>query len=884
MAVKSSHLSEALPVTEINAAAVAGLLAQGALLLTHNTRLAAEWKRRLVAAADTDVVATPPVESWQPWLTGLARRHGGIPAPYTPLQELQLWERIIAADVGHGVAGPGLARHAANAYRLMQEFRIDAGQLVGGGEEAEALGRWITAMHTALKREGRRLAADMPPLLLPHIGSLVSVRHILLDGFDEASPMQRALLQTLDAHGIRLEVVASDIAPAIPTLTACPDVESECRHVAAQIQAWLAADAGARIAIVTVGQQDPMLTRVLDEALLPPGWVGTMQAVSTEGEALADLPLIRQILDCLGLAGRNGASFANLSRLMFFPGTKGHAEERLARAALDAALRQDNRHYLSFRALQSMAADGGMPQLSEVLGKLAGWDTAARSASEWVRGVHALLQACGFLQADVAGRSNHEIRQLNAFRECLASLVAVDAIRGRMEWRGFVSLLSQACRETAYTLPVAFPQVCVLPLQQIAGLRFDAVFAIGCDEEALPLATRPLPLLPFALQRRYGLPGTTAAGSFAQSTALWQHLCQAAAVVHASFARMCEERVLNPSPLLPDVAADVPAAVPQATESLEAEAFIDAPPVPMAADQRVAGGTMIIKNQSACPFRAFAMHRLALVPLGETIPGIEPKAKGSLIHHALQYLWESLGSQQALLALDGPAADTLIASAVDHAWQQVRLPVPESVQHFERQRMAAVLAQWLDEERQRPPFSVECCEKPYRLELPAQLPATGALRFPVRLKADRIDRDEDGRRIVIDYKTGRKQSVGAWIGERMAEPQLPFYAVAEGLQAHDAVCFARVRSGDTGFEGLSGEATGIRGISVYQGKDEEAEDWPTLLERWRQRIDALAAEFVAGHCDVAPRDAHACDYCGLEAVCRIDEIGIDREADEEDEA
>ncbi len=860
--------------TEVIPEAVPAALAEGALLLASSPRLAADWRRRLVTGA-SGVVPTPAVEAWASWLAGLARTAVDIPVPYTELQELQLWERIIATDMGGGVAGSGMARHAATAYRLMREYHIDVGELAGGGEEAEALGRWIATMQGRLAREDRLLTADMPALLLPHIGAMAGVERILLDGFDPITPMQESLLEALREHDIRLETVATDGRPASVTLTACPDVESEYRHVAARIKASIGADAQARIAIVHAGQQDGMLGRLLDEALLPPEAVGDMQAVATGGQPLAGLPLIRQLLDCLRLAGRDGAAHTDLAPLLFSPGIKGHAEEGMARAALDAQLRQDNRHYLSFRALQGVAQGGGMPQLAGVLASLADWDMGGRAAGEWVRATHGLLQEIGFLQAELAGRSNEEVRQLNAFRECLASLVTVDAVRGRLEWSAFVSLLSSSCKQAPYSAPVRLPQVCVLPLQQVVGLGFDAVFAIGCDEETLPTAARPLSLLPFALQRRYGLPGTTAALAFAESAELWRQLCRAAPVVHASYARMREERELNASPLLPAIDSEAPVGAMAGTEVLETEIWDDAPAVPLSTDERVKGGSMIVKNQSACPFRAFAMHRLGLAPLGETIPGIEPKAKGSLIHHALQHIWEALGSQQALLAQSEVAADALIEAAIDHAWRQARLPAPESVQRFERRRMAAVLAEWLDEERQRPPFSVERCEKPYHMELPV----SGAVRFPVKLKADRIDRDADGHRIVIDYKTGRKQSVGEWTGARMAEPQLPFYAVAEDLGEADAVCFARVRSGDTGFEGLSGEPTGIRGISVYQGRDEEAEDWPALLALWRRRIDALAAEFVAGHCQVAPRDAHACDYCDLEAVCRIDEIGIDRDAD-----
>ena len=140
-----------------------------------------------------------------------------------------------------------------------------------------------------------------------------------------------------------------------------------------------------------------------------------------------------------------------------------------------------------------------------------------------------------------------------------------------------------------------------------------------------------------------------------------------------------------------------------------------------------------------------------------------------------------MGSQRALLALDDTAAASLIDEAVAHAWREARVTVAESTRKFERRRMLTVLSEWLEEERKRPPFSVECCEKPYRLELPE----SGAIRFSVKLKADRIDRDEEGHRILIDYKTGRKQSIGKWIGERPAEPQLPLYAVAEGLGVDD---------------------------------------------------------------------------------------------------
>ena len=166
-------------------------------------------------------------------------------------------------------------------------------------------------------------------------------------------------------------------------------------------------------------------------------------------------------------------------------------------------------------------------------------------------------------------------------------------------------------------------------------------------------------------------------------------------------------------------------------------------------------------------------------------------------------------------------------------------------------------------------FQIETLEKTYQLSLPT----TGEITLPITIKADRMDKDVHGHRLLIDYKTGIKQSSSKWLGERIAEPQLPIYALAANLSTQDAVSFASVRSGeDMGFEGLSGEDMGIKGLALCDGKRSRPDDWQAVLDAWRQQIDALAEEFIQGHSDVAPRDKDACNYCKLEAVCRIDEL------------
>ncbi len=866
-------------------------LNKGALLLAGNAQLAAEWKRRLVAASGSKVCATPHVSAWQQWLTTLTRDLEDIPVALGELQELLLWERVIRADSATGADASvrGLARHASAVWSLMREYGIETDELAGYGEEADALARWAAGMQRELATMQRTLLSDVSALLLPHIGGLVHEQRIVLDGFFEFTPMQRAILQALADNGVCIEILSPEKASLQPGLTACSDAEAEYRHVARCIAELLASQPLVRIGVAISRQvrDTSTLRRILDATLMPEASLADgRQSVLMAGEPLAAMPLVCQMTRLLQLAGKSGAPYADFSPLLFSPGLKGFGAEREARAALDAKLRDNKRHYISFKSLLASDALRDTPQLAAVLKAMLLWNAAPRPAGEWVDAVHGLLQSAGYLRAEGEGedaslsRSNAEIRQLNAFRESLATLVAADAVSPPMDWGGFLSLLSIACNAMQLAAPAIYPQVQVLPLERMTGLHFDAVFILGLDEEALPIPAQPVPLLPFAVQRRHALPGVTAAAAYAESGFLWQQLMQAAPRVHISFARSREGKELKPSPLLGGVDAFGTLSCEAKTAPaprIDIETYEDAPDVPLLEGEQVRGGAAIVKNQSACPFRAFATHRLGIAALETPEPGIDAAAKGSLIHLALEYIWSRLASQAALLELDEAGMASLIEAAIAHACERLRHPLPDAVRQFECERMRRVLTEWLSVERERPSFRVQHCEKPFHLELPEG----GSVRFPVNLKADRIDLDAQGHKILIDYKTGRKQSIGQWTGERMAEPQLPLYSMAANLGEEDAVCFASVRSGEMGFEGLSGVSTGIKGIAEYKGKDEAAEDWPALLAVWRERINALAGEFIAGRSQVMPLKESVCNFCRLEAVCRIDEIGFATEDDED---
>jgi hypothetical protein len=154
----------------------------------------------------------------------------------------------------------------------------------------------------------------------------------------------------------------------------------------------------------------------------------------------------------------------------------------------------------------------------------------------------------------------------------------------------------------------------------------------------------------------------------------------------------------------------------------------------------------------------------------------------------------------------------------------------------------------------------------------------------LNVQIDRIDEMPDGRRLVLDYKTGRGLSVDAWFSERPDEPQLPIYAVTSPQPVH-AVGFVRVRHGDPGFvcitDGIDVPRKlpgGVRAprpqlsfagyVDEMAGREFKSRD--EVLASWNQTLDTLGARFRAGQAVVDPKDPKStCQHCELPALCRI---------------
>ncbi len=310
--------------------------------------------------------------------------------------------------------------------------------------------------------------------------------------------------------------------------------------------------------------------------------------------------------------------------------------------------------------------------------------------------------------------------------------------------------------------------------------------------------------------------------------------------------------------------------------SVACEAVEDEPPPALAEGTRVRGGATVLRDQAACPFRAFALHRLGAAPLDRPRARPDAISRGNVLHRALSLLWRELEDRAGLERADlreciARAADTALAeSAESHP-----LNFPGRLAELERERLMRVLEAWVDLERTRAEFSVT------GNEISRQVAVAG---LSMKLRLDRVDRLHDGSHALIDYKSGDARP-SAWLGDRPDEPQLPlYYATSDEKVA--AVAFARVKRGRSlGFAGVAAEDSLLPGVKPVAAQSSLRKSgygsWEVLTSSWNATVARLAQAFMQGEADVDPKGAGlACQRCDLHALCRIAELQDTRDESE----
>jgi probable DNA repair protein len=815
-----------------------------------------------------------PLSAWlmRHWAVALGdESQPGLPLLLDTLQERMLWDHIVTATAHErGLLHPhGTASAAWRTWQRVHDWAIDLQALHGAdSEETRAFLGWSERATQTMREHGcidaPRALWKCPIVAQPGAGEL------MLLGFDDASPARRALLERLARSGTRIQEPPPRAALARSTKLGCADADDELRSAAWWARQRLERSPTDRllISIADLEQRRARVEWTLAEILEPVSLLvdspDEVLSFSVEASvALVRYPLVAAALTALELAA-GSVAFDTVSDWLRSPYCLRGYSQGAARARRDALLRRIVSPQLTLGSLIATLANSAWQEEPDTLAALRRFQNELRGTSRapasWSETFSRALALLGWPGDRTL--SSAEFQTVEKFKEALRALAMLDRMLGRLDLAAAVGLFRRLLEQTAFQPETAGTAVTVTSRLGDPVLVYDGIWVSGMHAAAWPEPPRPDPFIPWAEQAAAGLPGASAQSMMARAQHTLAGWVASASEVILSWPARRDEEEYDPSPLiaaLPDLDRER-LQRPRYSELIHASArnerIVDEIAPPVATGVPFRGGARAIRLQSLCPFRANAEQRLRAQPLEEPEPGIDARTRGSLIHRALEQVWSTLSGSQALHELSPEARDALIESAIAAASRSVferGRRWPRATRTIETERLRVLLREWLDLEAGREPFQVLALERSFECSV-------GGLAFSLRV--DRLDRLADGRRALIDYKSG-DADMKDWWGERPGDPQIPLYAhVVEPPPG--ALAYAMVSAEGCRFEGVSAAPPALARLKVL-------DDWRAQLAAWRSVIERLAGDFVAGRAAVDPLRT-ACGTCHLHALCRIDEI------------
>jgi probable DNA repair protein len=808
-----------------------------------------------------------------------------------PVQERALWAQI-AGRHNHAAAlleGPRhrLASLAMEAHELLCSYApqlLRSSARAGWQQDPAAFSEWLTDFDESGRANHLLSPARLPIELVSLLENAASTRPpLLLAGFDRILPTQR---RVLDAWGSWRRVTSGE--PATQTrFHQAPDTQSELAACALWCRQQLAANPNARLLIVTQDAADRTHRGQIERALLKYTVSGETRSASsplfdfTLGIALSQVPLPKAALLVLRWLSAPLAEH-ELDWLFSTDHVAATAQESAALQAHMRALRYRGKQQPQWTlkafiaASNSLSGERNLPpawvnRISEAQHHL---DESARrpqSPLDWAELVPQLLSAAAF--PGVNPLSSIEFQAVDRWQQVLDTCASLGFDGQRMQWKDFLSALSRTVDETLFAPESRDAPIQITGPAESAGLSADAIWFPGATEDAWPAGGATHPLLPPEVQRQAGMPHGSSKLDWELARAITTRLVNSAPEVHFSCARQIAGTESRPSRLIVEVAGSaqplppeliLPPSPPPITIAFEDFSRISFPP------GKVHGGASVLTSQSQCPFKAFATARLAAQTWEPAEAGLTASQRGVLLHAALREIWSGpprgLKSHQHLSQLND--REQFVFAHVHRALQtalgsEIRNRMPGRYLELEEQRLTNLLTDWLDYEATRIEFDVVTTEADRSINV-------AGLEFSLR--PDRIDRLNDGSLLVIDYKSG-DVSPKSWDLPRPDDVQLPLYAGFALEEDLGGLVFAKVRPGDQSFAGRVGDAKAalFANLSSSHALIKNSLTAELLID-WRDHIEKLAKNFLAGRAEVDPRDyPKTCERCGLQTLCRIQE-------------
>lgn len=871
-------------------------IANGAVLLTVNQRLARHHQssyQQWQFAQGHSWWESPQILPVKAWLINLHDRalvSGLATRSLVPdILAQRAWKQSLEQDASAGLLDvQSAAQLAQQGWQLSCNWRCHNDQDQYLSLDQFTWRRWLLRYQQWLDKESFIDDAGLPDELiklvaLPAIQSMLPAK-IILDGFLQLTPQLADFFETIEMIGVEIEHPDCS-AEAFIHVSCFDDDAAELAGIAAHMRLELEHNPQSSLGLVVpdLQQRRGELLRTFDRVFFPGQSPDQISSLGRPYDLSLGLPLSEQVSVATALkllelccSSINGADVSNVLLSAYLSGadTESQQRQRLDRQLRDQRVSSLNLPLLLKYVKKDSRLAKSVADVLEVLcldaTTLSGW---AKRFDQWLR----LFGWPG------KGIGSEEHQAVMAWLECLDDMQVLDT-GVSVGVHQAMQELQLLARERIFQPELSSTPIQIMGRLESHGIGFDCLWVAGLDDERWPPSGSPNPFLAITAQKACGIPEASAAARLKLAESefrLWGSMTPVLFVSHA-FAR--EGKSLRAAQLPELVAStknhaqaieymtrldalqasvtDAPMHLLNASLQLEESSDEYGPALP--AGSKAAGGARLFENQALCPFRAFALHRLFIIPLEEPGLGLDARQHGTALHTALEGFWQLTKTHEALLQLTPEQLSARISDCVLTALENI--PLSQELHSLEHTRLTQLILDWVERmEKPRQPFEIQGLEQEHTLE-------HGGVVMKVIL--DRIDKVGDSL-VVVDYKSGTNNKISSWADERIRNPQLPLYVLTD--EAISAAAFAQVAKNQSRFIGVASEPdllpavkTSVRLSRSQSATERPLTDWSEWRIHWRSALDEIAAEVRQGLASVTPING-ACTFCELKSLCRIDE-------------
>ena len=657
------------------------------LILTANQRLAAQIQQAWGRSIDSEIQVwkTPRVMSVEHWLNfcwnELQDQNHALVDGYAQagkLQNLYFWEQAISEQ--DGSIDQSFATMASDCFDLLTGWRISIDDLDDPSAAVYKFKRWANRYQQIIDKN--KLLSPACAWQIVGEGflqqALPKEDHILLYGFQSIPPLQQWIIETASQTFESIETVTQS---ASVTKFECADPTMELQAAAKWASQELKNNPEQRIGLVIPDLNNRVLetARIINEALAANNCASSVNI--SAGIRLADTPILQSGLALLQLMEYQLPMHHWLSILNSPYGNFNQLPIQF-KVDCELELRGTKKHELGLdKFIQIIRGQQGkldqpdtiQPQLQplyDIQQSIRQTSTEKRSFSQWAEFYNHFIKYLGW--PGLHNPSSLEYQQIQYWDKLLGFFSELDNLGLEVSRSKALSYINKLANEHVFHPQTGDTPLQVLGLLEAVGLEFDQLWIMGMHDGNLPAPGSLDPVLSARYQRMKKMPFSDPENELIIAKNLLLGFSRHCGQLFISYPITDGKTPLEQSPLIKhyqqqDIASkvgelDMPSWLVQ---PYQCDLIEDHGYPYMASSEPIRGGTSILKNQSTCPFNAFARHRLWATDLKLPSIGLEAIDRGSILHEILYRLWANWQTSNALNALTDEQINLHIEQTID---------------------------------------------------------------------------------------------------------------------------------------------------------------------------------------------------------------------------